>query len=71
MSVSGEFQRKGIGSTILKVLVKRAARDGYREVVLETTASWASAVAFYERNGFVARVEQDGDQYFRIALAQT
>jgi hypothetical protein len=57
--------------TILNALLERAARDGYKEVILETSVGWVSAVAFYERNGFVATVEQDGEQYFRLVLAQT
>ncbi len=71
MSVSVKLQRKGIGSTILKALLERAPSMGYKEVVLETTASWVSAIAFYKRHGFLATVEQNGDQYFRFLLAET
>jgi putative acetyltransferase len=71
MSVSIGLQRKGIGGTILKALLGRAVDLGYKEVVLETTATWGSAVAFYKRHGFLATVEHNGDQHFRYVLTET
>jgi GNAT superfamily N-acetyltransferase len=68
MSVSAGLQRKGVGSAILEALLERAANLGCKEVVLETTASWVSAVAFYRRHGFVETMEQDGDQHFHLIL---
>ncbi len=50
------MRRRGIGATIVKHLCDAARSLGYREVVLETTAWWEDAIAFYERQGF-RRVE--------------
>jgi ribosomal protein S18 acetylase RimI-like enzyme len=71
MSVSVEFQRRGIGGIILQALLAHAASNRYKEVVLETTASWVSAVAFYKRHGFRTTVTQNGDQHFRLVLDES
>jgi ribosomal protein S18 acetylase RimI-like enzyme len=71
MSVLGERQRQGIGSEVLRVLLAHAAEIGYQEVVLETTASWVSAVSFYKRYGFVPITIHDGDQHFRFPIKRT
>lgn len=71
MSVLGERQRRGIGSAVLCALLERAEEIGYHEVVLETTASWESAVSFYKGHGFIPTVIRDGDQHFRYPLQRT
>ena len=71
MSVLMERQRQGIGSEILRALLAHAREIGYTEVVLETTTSWESAVAFYMSHGFIPTKIQDGDQHFRWPLKRT
>ena len=68
MSVTSAHQRNGIGSKVLGVLLEQAASRGYKEVVLETSAAWSSAVAFYASRGFERMDEKDGDQHFRLLL---
>jgi ribosomal protein S18 acetylase RimI-like enzyme len=65
MSVSGDFQRQGVGRRILQELLAVAKASGYHEVVLETTADWHSAIAFYSACGFSPTRLVNGDQYFR------
>ena len=71
MSVRADRRRHGIGSAVLRALLANAVELGYTEVVLETTASWESAVSFYKGHGFVPTVIQDGDQHFRFPLKRT
>ncbi len=52
-------------------LLVRHARDlGAREVVLETTSTWHSAIAFYSKHGFCKTHELGGDCYFLLPLSQ-
>jgi ribosomal protein S18 acetylase RimI-like enzyme len=64
MSVAGDCRRQGIGTQLLQGLVQAARERGCRRVVLETTASWESAVKFYGSRGFIAAEVRDGDQHF-------
>jgi hypothetical protein len=38
--------------------------------VLETTETWATAIAFYEASGFRHFAQRDGDIYFEQHLAE-
>ncbi len=57
-----------------RALVGVARRNGWKAVVLETTATWTDAVRFYERFGFELTHYEDGafgrDAYFRLELAE-
>jgi len=64
MSVAADCRRQGIGTQILRGLLQAARARGCRRVVLETTASWESAVKFYAGRGFIAAEVRDGDQHF-------
>lgn len=68
MSVANALQRTGIGGQVLRALLERAVQLGYSQVVLETSAHWHSAVAFYTRHGFTPTEQRDGDQHFRFDL---
>ena len=68
MSVKREKRRQGIGREILAELCWRAYRQGYRRAILETTASWGEAVAFYRAFGFEATHQVAGDLYFAMDL---
>ena len=63
MSISAPERRRGIGSKILHALLAEAEMRGYKEIVLETTATWDSAVSFYRAHGFVPSGIRDGDQH--------
>jgi GNAT superfamily N-acetyltransferase len=69
MSVADAHRRSGVGRAILQSLIEHAIRIGYAAIVLETSADWRSAVAFYDSCGFVRTHERDGDQHFRLDLS--
>jgi putative acetyltransferase len=68
MSVAADMRRRGIGRMILAQLLERARAGGFRRLILETTATWEDAVAFYRRCGFVVTHHQAGDVYFALDL---
>ena len=67
MSVSKEHRRLGLGSRLLAALLQAGNELGYRQFVLETTATWESAVAFYQSHGFSRTKLENGDQHFILA----
>lgn len=70
MSVTGSHRRIGIGSLILGHLLGRASELHMREVCLETTSSWDSAVKFYLRQGFRRTHEEGSNSYFSYVLRE-
>jgi ribosomal protein S18 acetylase RimI-like enzyme len=68
MWVRPEHRREGVGSAILYCLLQEAVRREWREVVLETTATWQDAVQFYRRSGFTSQGIRRGDHHFRLTI---
>ena len=68
MSVAVDMRRKGIGRLILDQLVLRARAAGFRQVILETTATWQEVIESYLRYGFYITHYQDGDVFFALDL---
>jgi GNAT superfamily N-acetyltransferase len=68
MSVETGNRRAGIGSQVLRALLTAARTAGFSKVVVETTASWSSAVSFYLKHGFTLLEERDGDCHFSLHL---
>ena len=68
MSVAAAHRRSGVGRAVLEHLIEHAVRLGYAQIVLETSADWHSAVAFYDSCGFLRTQQRDGDQHFRLDL---
>lgn len=72
MSVAAAHRRRGVATRLLAELVAAAERLGAGRVVLETTASWHEAVAFYTAFGFTFSHHADGafgpDAYFFLDL---
>jgi ribosomal protein S18 acetylase RimI-like enzyme len=68
MSVAHERERSGIGGRVLGELIRHARDLHYREIVLETTETWDSAIEFYKSHGFVETHRADGDVHFRYPL---
>jgi ribosomal protein S18 acetylase RimI-like enzyme len=62
------MRRKRIGWFILDQLVQRARAAGYRQVILETTATWLEVITFYLRYGFYITHFREGDVYFALDL---
>lgn len=68
MSVSRHMRRQGIGQQMLAALCSRAYQRGFKQVILETTATWQNAIAFYKTFGFQITHYSDGDVYFALDL---
>ncbi len=80
MSVDVRLRHRGIGRRILAALVAAARGQGYRCVVLETTATWCDAIAFYQQPltyvhagetytaAFQITHQAQGNVYFALAL---
>ncbi|MBL8525113.1 MAG: GNAT family N-acetyltransferase [Betaproteobacteria bacterium] len=66
MSVRRDVQRKSLGSRVLDGLLEAARMRKIRAVRLETTATWESAVSFYEKKGFRRTHARDGNQYMEF-----
>ena len=64
MSVAAGCRRRGIGRRILDALIAAARERGYARIILETTQTWAGAIAFYQAAGFEITHHQDGNVYF-------
>ncbi len=71
MSVAAERRRQGIGKIILQHLIKQAQTRGYRQIILETTATWHEVIEFYQRCGFRLTHYRDGDIYFALDLTDS
>jgi ribosomal protein S18 acetylase RimI-like enzyme len=69
MSVDKAHRRLGIATLILKRLLKHAQAQGQQKIVLETTATWDDAIAFYKRTGFHPVALRDGDLHFELYLS--
>jgi GNAT superfamily N-acetyltransferase len=70
MSVATHLRRRGIGTKILQYLCDQARSLGYRELVLETTAWWEDAIAFYECQGFRRVGSLPGEAQFEKRLLE-
>jgi len=68
MSVGRDLRRQGIGSSILRQLIRDAKASGCRKIILETTSTWNDAIAFYQGHGFRPTHIQGGDAYFLLEL---
>jgi ribosomal protein S18 acetylase RimI-like enzyme len=70
MSTAIEYRRQGVGRAILHELIRLAANSGFKELMLETTSTWDSAVAFYEASGFRKTHVVANDTYFSLCLQE-
>ncbi len=62
------YRGHGMGHALLRRVLDHACRNGYAEVLLDTTARQTGAIRLYERHGF-KRVSVDGDAlYYRLTL---
>lgn len=68
MSVSKNHRRQGIGRQLLDALIEEAKARNARQIVLETTATWHDAIAFYTQYGFTPIGEWNGDKHFALLL---
>ncbi len=71
MSVARAWRRRGVGRQMATALLAAARAQGFKRVILETTATWADAIAFYLGLGFAITHHRDGDVYFALDLGQS
>jgi hypothetical protein len=60
--VASEHRRAHIASTLIHDLVSQLERQGYLTITAAVVSDLPAAQAFYERNGFTARLSQAGGQ---------
>jgi GNAT superfamily N-acetyltransferase len=68
MSTERARRRCGVGTKVLAALLDLARSQGYHQAVVETTATWADVVAFYQRRGFTLVGHRDGSAHFTMQL---
>jgi GNAT superfamily N-acetyltransferase len=68
MSVDKTYRRQAIGTLILEQLLQTARLQKHHKVVLETTATWDEAIAFYKKSGFSPVGIRNGDLHFELNL---
>jgi peptide alpha-N-acetyltransferase len=73
LAVDGSCRKRGIGSTLVKMVVERMKADGADEVVLETELTNSGALRLYQNLGFVRekrllRYYLNGVDAFRLKL---
>ena len=64
MSVKKEWRGQHVGKAILGALCDAARERCIRHIILETTATWADVIAFYQHNGFTITHYLADDVYF-------
>ncbi|KAF9264635.1 acyl-CoA N-acyltransferase [Marasmius fiardii PR-910] len=73
LSVSKEYRKRGIASTLVRNSIEAMKEDGVEEVVLETEYDNFAALSLYESLGFIRekrlfRFYLNGKDAFRLAL---
>jgi len=63
MYVDVKSQRKGVGQELMNKVLVYCKKNRFKEIVLTTYAEMASAVKFYQKNGFDI-VKNPTDKYF-------
>lgn len=63
--VEKDYRRYGVGSALLKELMKKAKIAGYEKLILWTASPLQSAISHYEKLGFRA-VEEVENQCWRL-----
>lgn len=66
MSVDRAHRRLGIGTLIVEQLLTYVRVQGQQKIVLETTATWEDAIAFYKRAGCRPIEVREGDLHFEF-----
>ncbi len=52
VSVRAKYQGHGLGHKISELLIERARKKGYKEILVETNSDWESALKLYQSLGF-------------------
>lgn len=54
IAVTKEKQRSGVGSALIRALIKAAKQEGAKEIFLEVRKSNRAAIGLYEKYGFLS-----------------
>lgn len=68
VSVCAKHRRHGLARAISEHLVAEAQRRHYRQVLVETTDTWESAIRLYQACGFTPYAYRDGDVHMVLTL---
>lgn len=68
VSISPAHRRRGLGRAISNHLIAEARRRGCRELLVETTDTWTTAIRLYETCGFTPYARRDGDVHMKMLL---
>ena len=64
VAVAPDLQGEGVGTALLDRLAARATERGFTYAVLQTYTSMEQACRFYERRGYTALAERDGERWY-------
>jgi ribosomal protein S18 acetylase RimI-like enzyme len=70
MSVSAGRRRQGIGRLLVGKLLAEGSKRGYSTIVVETNDDWHGAIRLYEKYGFKAYDQRDGEIHMRLELGE-
>ncbi len=68
LAVAPAAQRRGVGSALLDLVVRRAREEGARGIVLSSLAEMSAAHRIYEREGFERVPDRDWSPAPAVAL---
>ncbi|RKO96356.1 acyl-CoA N-acyltransferase, partial [Caulochytrium protostelioides] len=73
LSIHPAYKRRGVGSELVRRLIRRMKAQGAQEIVLETEVTNHLALKLYERMGFIrdkrlSRYYCHGDDAYRLKL---
>ena len=68
MSVSAEYQRRGIGRQLVQHLIQKASEQRYQCLLVETNHDWYDAIGLYQNCGFREYGRDEESVYFQQKL---
>ncbi len=69
MSVSPDWQRRGIGRRLVHHLIQKANERGYRRLLVETNHDWVDAISLYQSCGFCEYDRDEESIHFQQKIA--
>lgn len=68
MSVSADWQRRGIGRRLVQYLITQAKEVGYQQLLVETNHDWYDAIGLYKSCGFHEYDRDEESRHFQQKL---
>jgi N-acetylglutamate synthase-like GNAT family acetyltransferase len=69
MSVSPDWQRRGIGRKLVQYLIQKAQEQGCQHLLVSTNHDWYDAIGLYQSCGFCQYDRDEESVYFQQKLA--